>query len=210
MRLAGRISDWNDDKGYGFVVPHDGGARAFVHVKAFQSGSARPNVGDLISYRAVKDAKGRTNAVEVRFAGQRIEQPPTRAAQPSLLRHIPRAALGVTALLTVVALVPLGFVPIAVPLVQVFFSIVSYIAYKWDKGMATSQQSRISEQKLHLLDLLGGWPGALIAQQQFRHKTVKARFQAMFWITVLLNIAAVAIAVRLGWVQVATGMLLGT
>lgn len=209
MRLAGRISDWNDDKGFGFVVPHDGGARAFVHVKAFQPGSPRPTDGDLISYRAVKDAKGRTNAVEARFAGQRIEPPPTRAALPSLLRRIPRTALGATALLAVVALAPLGFVPLIVPSAQLLFSFFSYLAYWRDKDLATAQQSRIPENWLHLLDLLGGWPGALIAQQQFRHKTVKASFQAAFWITAALNIAAVTIAVRIGWAQTATRLLLG-
>src|SRR3546814_19155049 len=33
MRLAGRISDWNDEKRYGFVTPNGGGDRAFVHIK---------------------------------------------------------------------------------------------------------------------------------------------------------------------------------
>src|SRR3546814_10167329 len=80
MRLAGRISDWNDDKGYGFVTPNGGGDRAFVHIKAFQSGSRRPVDGDLISYAVTRDGRGRSNAAEVRFAGQRIAQrKPTRA-----------------------------------------------------------------------------------------------------------------------------------
>ena len=47
---------------------------------------------------------------------------------------------------------------------------------------------------MHMLDLLGGWPGALIAQQQSRHKTVKASFQAAFWFTVLANLAGAASA----------------
>ena len=80
MRLAGRITDWNDDKGFGFVVPHDGGNRTFVHIKSFQAGSRRPFEGDLISYEASRDAKGRSNAVNVRFAGQRIEQPSRKSA----------------------------------------------------------------------------------------------------------------------------------
>src|SRR3546814_7859726 len=58
MRLAGRISDWNDDKGYGFVTPNGGGDRAFVHIKAFQSGSRRPVDGDLISYAVTRDGRG--------------------------------------------------------------------------------------------------------------------------------------------------------
>jgi len=208
MRLAGRICEWNDDKGYGFVAAHEGGARAFVHVKAFQSGSRRPVPGDLVSYRVEKDAKGRANAVELRFAGQRIERRSSpSSAQPSPLRRIPRRALGVSALLAVAALGSLGWVPAAVPLVQALLSFASYIAYWWDKDAAGANRRRTPEAHLHLLDALGGWPGALIAQQQFRHKTVKASFQAVFWVTVLLNLAAVTAAVRLGWARVLTELL---
>lgn len=209
MRQAGRICEWNDDKGYGFVAAHDGGARAFVHVKAFQAGSRRPAVGDLVSYRVAKDAKGRANAVELRFAGQRIERRPSPSASPSPLRRIPRRALGVSALLAVAALGALGWVPAAVPLAQGFFSFASYIAYWWDKDAAGAGRRRTPETSLHLLDALGGWPGALIAQQQFRHKTVKASFQAVFWLTVLLNLAAVAAAVHMGWARASTDLLLG-
>ncbi|MEI2430192.1 DUF1294 domain-containing protein [Lysobacter yananisis] len=208
MRLAGRICEWNDDKGFGFVVAHDGGARAFVQVKAFQPGSRRPVLGDLISYRVANDAKGRANAVDVRFAGQRIERHPSPSAGPSPLRRIPRRALGVSALLAVTALGALGWVPAAVPLVQGFFSFASYIAYWLDKDAAGASRRRTPENTLHLLDLLGGWPGALIAQQQFRHKTVKPSFQAKFWGTVLLNLVAVAAAVRLGWARALTDLLL--
>jgi uncharacterized membrane protein YsdA (DUF1294 family) len=58
---------------------------------------------------------------------------------------------------------------------------------------------RTPENSLHLVALCGGWPGALIAQQQFRHKTVKQPFQTVFWITVILNLAA-------AWWLVSTGM----
>lgn len=209
MRLAGRICEWNDDKGYGFVAAHEGGARAFVHVKAFQPGSRRPVLGDLVSYRIAKDAKGRANAVELRFAGQRIERRSSPSSAPaSSLRRIPRRALGVSVLLAVAALGALGWVPAAVPLVQGLFSFASYIAYWWDKDAAGANRRRTPEASLHLLDALGGWPGALIAQQQFRHKTVKAPFQAVFWITVLLNLAAAVAAVRLGWARVLTDLLL--
>lgn len=202
MRLVGRISDWNDDKGYGFVTPHDGGTRAFVHVKAFQFGSRRPIDGDLISFEVAKDAKGRANAVNVRFAGQRIEK---RSAP----RRIPRRVLGVVALLAVVAAAALQWVPMVVPLIYGVLSGASYLVYWWDKDAAGAKAQRTPENTLHLLDVLGGWPGALIAQQQFRHKTVKASFQAMFWITVLVNVAAVAFVVRSGLAQVLSEALLG-
>ena len=40
---------------------------------------------------------------------------------------------------------------------------------------------------MHITELLGGWPGALIAQQVFRHKTRKASFQTVFWLIVLVH-----------------------
>jgi uncharacterized membrane protein YsdA (DUF1294 family)/cold shock CspA family protein len=197
MRLVGRISDWNDDKGYGFVVPHDGGVRASVHVKAFQSGPRRPLAGDLISYEVASDAKGRTNAARVRFAGQRIEQPrpPRRSAA------IPRRALSLLFLLAVVGVAVAGLVPLVLPIAYVVLSGLSWLMYWWDKDAAGQAARRTPESTLHLVDLLGGWPGALIAQQQFRHKTVKASFQAVFWLTVLTNLVAAVWLVRSGAVQ---------
>ena len=71
--------------------------------------------------------------------------------------------------------------------------------YSYDKSAARSSGQRTPENTLHLVDLLGGWPGALIAQQRLRHKTVKQPFQAIFWATVVLNVAA------MGWL-VSTGL----
>ncbi|GAA4031011.1 hypothetical protein GCM10022212_31900 [Actimicrobium antarcticum] len=48
---------------------------------------------------------------------------------------------------------------------------------------------------MHLLALSGGWPGALIAQQIFRHKTVKEEFRQVFWITVAANVIALIVVV---------------
>jgi uncharacterized membrane protein YsdA (DUF1294 family) len=51
---------------------------------------------------------------------------------------------------------------------------------------------RRPEQTLHLLSLLGGWPGALLAQRMFRHKSSKQSFQETYWITVVLHCGALA------------------
>jgi len=37
--------------------------------------------------------------------------------------------------------------------------------------------------------LLGGWPGALIAQGMFRHKSGKVAFLVPFWLSVIANCA---------------------
>lgn len=71
-------------------------------------------------------------------------------------------------------------------------SCVTFIAYAFDKSAAIKGRQRTPEQTLHLLELLGGWPGALIAQNLFRHKSRKASFQIAFWAIVLLNCAALS------------------
>ena len=192
MRLAGRITDWNDDKGFGFVAPNGGGDRAFVHVNGFQRGSRRPASGDLISYVPARDAKGRLQARQVRHAGQRIETP----RQPS---RVPRAAIGVCALAAIAAASLFGAIP--VPMAAAWFAAsgLAWLMYCFDKAAARRDARRTPENSLHLVSLCGGWPGALIAQQQFRHKTVKQPFQAVFWITVALNLAA-------AWWLVSTGL----
>lgn len=194
MRLVGRISSWNEDKGYGFVVPHDGGDRAFVHVKAFQFGSRRPVECDLISYAIAKDSRGRTNAVDVRYAGQRIEE-----RKPN--RPIPRLAIAIISLVIILISAFLGLLPAAFSFGYVLLSCLSYIMYTLDKVAAGKNMQRTPESTLHFVDLLGGWPGALIAQQQSRHKTVKTSFQSVFWFTVLLNIAVVVWLVSSGTAQ---------
>lgn len=205
MRLAGRISGWKDDKGYGFVVPHDGGDRAFVHIKAFQPGSRRPVEGDLVSYTVTRDAKGRSQATEVRFAGQRVER---RKPAKSPTR-MPRALIGFACLAAIVLGTVLGVLPLVVAIACAGLSFLSYLMYWLDKEAAQGGARRIPESTLHLVDLLGGWPGALVAQQQFRHKTVKASFQFGFWCSVLANIALMAWLVRSGVARSLTDALLG-
>jgi uncharacterized membrane protein YsdA (DUF1294 family) len=66
---------------------------------------------------------------------------------------------------------------------------ICYVLYAKDKKAAVRQLPRTPEKTLWLVGLLCGWPGALIAQRQFRHKTAKPLFQIVFWITVAINMA---------------------
>ena len=191
MRLAGRISDWNDEKGFGFVVPNGGGDRAFVHVNELQRGSRRPVLGDLVSYLPSKDQRGRLNAKEIRHAGQKVLAPRARS-------RVPRAALGAVALASASALAAAGVIPILLVAALFGLSALAYLMYWLDKSAAQRNGQRTPENTLHLVGLAGGWPGALIAQQRFRHKTIKQPFQAVFWVTVVFNVAAVTWLVKSG------------
>lgn len=69
-------------------------------------------------------------------------------------------------------------------------SLITFGLYALDKAAARQGAWRTPEKTLHLLALTGGWPGALLAQQFLRHKSVKPSFRWVFWLTVLANVAA--------------------
>ena len=71
-------------------------------------------------------------------------------------------------------------------------SVVCFAAYGLDKRRAVNGSRRVPEQTLHILALLGGWPGGLLGQQQFRHKTKKLSFAIVFWCLVMLHVAAIS------------------
>jgi len=74
---------------------------------------------------------------------------------------------------------PLGLYPAA--------SLVTVLLYWQDKHQARTAGWRTPEKVLHASELLGGWPGALVAQQLFRHKTRKVSYQVVFWIIVVVH-----------------------
>lgn len=53
MRFQGRITEWKDDRGFGFITPNGGGPRVFLHFRAMQSGEPRPTVGEMVTYESV-------------------------------------------------------------------------------------------------------------------------------------------------------------
>jgi uncharacterized membrane protein YsdA (DUF1294 family) len=80
----------------------------------------------------------------------------------------------------------------------VIASIVTFALYGWDKRQAGLQRWRVPEKRLHWLSLVGGWPGAIIGQRLFRHKTQKLSFKLMFWVAVLIHVLLIAGVVYLG------------
>jgi uncharacterized membrane protein YsdA (DUF1294 family) len=68
-------------------------------------------------------------------------------------------------------------------------SLIAWFAYWHDKRKAATGRWRTPEETLHVWAVLGGWPGALIAQQLVRHKNRKLSFQVVFWLIVLVHLA---------------------
>lgn len=71
----------------------------------------------------------------------------------------------------------------------VVMSLLSFVYYGIDKRRARRDKQRIPERRLHLFALLGGWPGALIAQRFFHHKTQKMTFRLLYWLIVALHLS---------------------
>lgn len=74
--------------------------------------------------------------------------------------------------------------------VYLVMSLVCFVAYWYDKRQAVAGMRRIPEARLHLYELLGGWPGGLLAQRLIRHKNRKLPYQLRFWFIVLLHLGA--------------------
>jgi uncharacterized membrane protein YsdA (DUF1294 family) len=97
-------------------------------------------------------------------------------------------------LLALVPAVLLKQVPLAAAVAYFLMSPLTFAAYGLDKQRAREGTWRTRENTLHFLALFGGWPGALTAQGWLRHKTRKETFQVNFWLTVILNLAALALS----------------
>jgi uncharacterized membrane protein YsdA (DUF1294 family) len=77
-------------------------------------------------------------------------------------------------------------------------SLLTFVLYGIDKRNAIKELWRISEKTLQVFALLGGWPGALLAQQAFRHKTQKRSFIFVLWLAIFINVVALGYSRYLG------------
>jgi len=187
----GKIIRWHDDKGWGLIGPDGSGERLFFHISAFQPKGVRPTENLDVIYVAGTDKKGRRCATAVKA--------PTVLSTRAARSHNHSRPTGKTQWPTLIGLLA----ALAAPLVAwrlsgaavigaayAAMSLLSFVAYNLDKSKAEQRNWRTPESTLHVLDLLCGWPGGLLAQYLFRHKNHKSSFQFGFWITVAANIAA--------------------
>lgn len=185
-RRTGRLTQWDDAKGYGFITPDaPGRPKLFVHVQAFGPRAQRPVVGEVLSYVEAHDAQGKLRAQQVRAVAPRAPASARRARDGS------RVLLWVPAFAALVLAVRLVWgVPNFVWGAYTAMSLATFIVYALDKRAARRGDWRVAENTLHGLALLCGWPGALLAQELLRHKSVKPAFRRVFWLMAAVNVLA--------------------
>ncbi|WP_162242506.1 MULTISPECIES: cold shock and DUF1294 domain-containing protein [unclassified Microcella] len=203
-RHTGVLVRWNDDRGFGFIRRDAPGPKVFVHVSAFGPLERRPADGDRVRFAIRVDDTGRAQAVDAEIEG--VARAAAMPRSDGLARGRQRGAasvgrvfvdvLSVGTLVTVLALGLLVWeMPAWVIALYGGLSLASALLYWSDKRNAMTGGWRTPESTLHLVAFAGGWPGAIVAQHLWRHKTVKPGFRAVFWSIVALNMLALAVLV---------------
>jgi uncharacterized membrane protein YsdA (DUF1294 family)/cold shock CspA family protein len=176
MKYKGTVVQWNHQKGFGFIQPQAGGENVFFHISALSDRQSRPRMNERVSYELSVDNKNKKSAKSVMFVKahsglDKYTAPMSKAQGFSVLF--------------------LGLVSLCVWLFQcsywvligyVCLSIVTFAVYAHDKRAAQKEAWRTKEASLHLLALVGGWPGALWAQKILRHKSQKQPFLHWGWL----------------------------
>ena len=194
MRDQGRLVEWFDDKGYGFIQPNDDSKdRVFLHIKDFARQGPRPILGCALEYNVILDAQGRHRAQQVSYLkasqtqNNRVKKvSPKKAEQAQSLSAMQMVSVAYIIILALLVL--LGRLSGLVLLLISVMNAASYWFYAQDKEAAQTGQRRVPENTLHVLSFLGGWPAAWLAQQKLRHKTQKQPFRQIYFCTIFFNI----------------------
>lgn len=188
MRIDGTLKSWNDERGFGFIDPVQGGQEIFVHIKAFGVRTERPQVGQRLTFEIEVNPAGKKRAKLVQHV--RPERTLSRR-RDSPVQWGTASYFAIPAFLLLYLFVAIYWrVPNWVAGLYLAASVVCFVVYVADKSAAVASEWRISESALILLGLVGGWPGAIVAQQVYRHKSNKAAFRSAFWGSVVLNVLA--------------------
>lgn len=190
----GRVLQWDAVKGLGFIAPDRGGERLLLR-RADLAGRLRfsaPQLGEAVRFRRAASGPGRERAVQVQplLPAPAVRAQPAASGSPRSPRQLASTRLLVIPLFALI----LGGIHLAwplprpVPLLYSSLSMALFVVYGIDKWSARRNGSRVPEVTLHLLALLGGWPGALLGQQVFAHKISKPAFLRWTWAMTSLNL----------------------
>ena len=108
MHIEGTLTKWNDDRGFGFITPSQGGPEVFVHISAFPKNCQRPKLGERLTFEIEIAQDGKKCAKNLLYPSRPIVRP-IRQPEPRN-RHEKKSSLGqIIPLIVVIALVTYGY-----------------------------------------------------------------------------------------------------
>jgi len=190
MQKQGRLKHWNDEKGFGFIADSSSGPEIFIHISAFKNRTLRPQVNQTIIYTPTTDKSGRLRASQVCIMGDKNIIPKAKSRPKNRLKLKAKLLVGfsVVFMMVTTALVIINRLPVFILYLYAILSTVAFAFYRVDKSAARLGYWRTTESVLFMLSLIGGWPGAIVAQQLMRHKSRKLSFRLKHLVFLLLNL----------------------
>ena len=172
--LEGRVTEWNTDRGFGFLVC--GAESWFLHMRSLAERDKIPARGDRVRFVPGVDPHGRPCAAEAVLVPRRFRKWAESGITQALLLVLPTLAI--------LQVQPYSWSMITI---LICLSLLTFCFYLRDKQASVRGESRIPESTMRLLESVGGWPGALLAQRKLRHKTSKAAYQQSFWLVIICH-----------------------
>jgi uncharacterized membrane protein YsdA (DUF1294 family)/cold shock CspA family protein len=216
MKKQGLVVKWDSDKSFGFIRSPDTPTVIFFH-RSDYSENRSPVVGLAVTFQEIHVGGKGPRALSVTPTPAAFAGPTLAAKTDAAAALLPRAtraprstplyvkkredrlywsALGLMGFWLLLWLIGIGLgrFPWVILTALALLNLATFYVYWRDKEAAVQGGWRASENQLHGLALLGGWPGAWFAQQILRHKSSKKPFRLVYWTTVTLNLIGL-----LGW-----------
>lgn len=198
LGVDGEIIQWQPEKSSGLVQVAQLDEPIIFHLHDVENPQISPQVGEKVTIQAAYDANTlRWTATQITSEQRQQQMQQQKIKKPAFLWQ--GVLFGLVA--TAVWLLVLAMTERWLIIPTIFMSVISFALFAIDKYKARHQQWRIAESSLHLMDLLGGWCGGLLAMTALRHKIHKKSFLVIFIITVIMHIAVVCVLHRMGIFQ---------
>lgn len=186
MRHTGHITSWDEEQGTGHIKMTNGLELILVHKHEFRNHQTPPQLNQEVSFILSKDNTGK-------FIAQNVLRYEDKLPSTSNIRVALIFSITALFLFSVMIFTKLPAEKAAIILVNYFLiSTVTFKAYKIDRTFLLEHIGSLPESTLHFLSLLGGWPGAMLAQEILQHKIHDRGFKTLFWLTIFINIGLLA------------------
>lgn len=197
QKLSGKITRWQDEKGFGFIQSEQSNKELFFHISDYRA-KERPTLQESVVFELGTDKKGQPCAKYV----QQVSFVQQRQQQRNVSRQVKQTnemainftlILGVGFLLVLVGLFFGKVLPMWLLGWYLAINLATFLLYAHDKNSAQTNSWRVQESSLHKLSLLGGWVGAGVAHKVLRHKSQKPEFRQMYYLTIFGNLILLAV-----------------